>query len=457
MSVPARAGGVPYPNALERFPTLRQSLLSQFDNCGLTAWFELEYGKGWSTHAQARGKIMHSVIAECIRQMAANHANEIPTDAALTILRDMLRQDDADRACRRCGSPNLEPGVSPTGMRTCADCGAEFESQLVNLPLREVKDMFWTTIKWATDNSWAIEDVVDVELRLETEIRYPNRLPGIVDPWVVRLLTGQLDLLLVEGTEAEHAIVLDHKDTWGMPGPQELDKETGYFQQRFYGLLIFRNFPSVERVTLREHYIRYSETREASLTREDEPEIESELAALVERFDRQFEEQLSLPKDSPRAVFRPTPGKWCSWCIRPNACPILPFARGDGRITDEARAVEVAGQLTVAEEIVKGTRQALRAWSSTHGPIPVAAAKGSRALGYTESERVARPSKEEVVRAVRENGGCESVDLDKLWRKTRGTRFGPFDPSRQPAEDDPDLQRKLEESIEAARRARIGR
>jgi hypothetical protein len=456
MSIPAVAGGVPYPKALERFPTLRQSLLSSFDNCGLTSWFELEYGKGWSTHPQARGQIMHRVIAECFRQMAEHNAPEIPTDAALTILRDVLRQDDADRACRRCGSPNLQPGVSSAGMRTCSDCGAEFETQLVNLPLAQVKDLFWVTIKWAHDNTWDIENLVDVELRLQTGIRYPNRLPGVVDPWVTRILTGQLDALFVEGSSAEHAIVIDSKDTWGMPGPQELDQETGYFQQRFYALLVFRNFPSVMRVTLREHYIRYSEPREASLTREDEPEIESELAALVERFDRQFEEQLSLPPDTPRNVFRPTPGKWCSYCIRPNACPILPFARGEGRITDEARAIELAGQLTVAEEIVKGTRKAIQAWTKTHGPVPVAAAKGARALGYKEVERTARPTKDALLQAIRENGGIEGIDYDKLWRKTKGTRFGPLDPTED-VEPEPDLRAQLEASIDAARRGNLGR
>jgi hypothetical protein len=78
----------------------------------------------------------------------------------------------------------------------------------------------------------------------------------------------------------------------------------GYFQQRWYAYLIFTQpaFRSVERVTLREFYVRYSEPREITLSRDREFEdIREELATLVELFDRSVE----------RNEWVPSPGQHC--------------------------------------------------------------------------------------------------------------------------------------------------
>jgi hypothetical protein len=43
----------------------------------------------------------------------------------------------------------------------------------------------------------------------------------------------------------------------GCPAPTALGFD-GYFQQRFYAWLIFKNYPSAQSVTLREFYVRFT-------------------------------------------------------------------------------------------------------------------------------------------------------------------------------------------------------
>jgi hypothetical protein len=428
----------PYPRALERFPTLRQSLLASFDNCSLTAYFDAEYRRGWSTPWQARGQMFHRVAAECLREMRRLGEDEVPTDAALSIMRDLLRQGEADRECPECGA-GVRPGLDKLHRRTCQR-GHRFETELVNLPIDEVKDLHWCVIKWAHDNSFDIRRLVDVEERLEAEVRYDHPSGGTVP----RVLTGKLDAVFLE-PETEGAVVIDWKDTWGMPPQQEVSFG-GYFQQRFYAWLLFRNYPAINRVTLREFYVRFSDTREATVTREQEPEIHSELSALAERFDRFWEER----------TFPATPGKHCGYCIRPGACPIPQFAKGDGRVVDEDRAADLARQMIVGEQVVKGARAALRAYAEVHGPIAVKDAKGKRALGFVESEQTLRPSLEDIQKAEAAKGGpLDSLELRSLYRTRKQTKFQAHTPEDvDEAALEEQIRRQLEESIAAARAAR---
>lgn len=436
------SGDFPYPKSLERYPTLRQSLLSHFDSCGLSSSFETEYRRGWSTSYQARGQIFHRFAGACLKEMHSQDEERIPIDAALGILRDVLRQDEVDRVCPACGSVEILPGVSPEGERRCRD-GHVFETEWVNVPLKEVKDLYWCAIKWAKDNEWEIGKLVDVELRLHAEVRYQNRVVGGTVP---RELTGAIDALFWGGPE--RLIVLDWKDTWAVPGPQDVSFK-GYFQQRFYAWLLFSRFPRVKEVVLREFYVRYSEPREAVVDREMMPEIEAELAALAERFDRAYDEQM----------FTPTPGKWCNNCIRPAKCPIPMYAREEGRITDAARAADMAGQLVKAEAIVKQARASLRAYTDVNGPVPFADKKGTpRAFGYVEQLRTRKPTKEELAEAIAEAGSASGLNLDSLYVETKGTKFGahvavePTDPTEAEAE----IVSALEESIAASAEGKLG-
>jgi hypothetical protein len=451
---------VPYPKALKRFPTIRQSWLSSFDDCGLTNYFDLTYRKGWSTSYQARGQIFHRFAAECLRTMAGLSEDSIPVDAALGILRDVMRQDDVDRRCPGCGSENLMLGMSNDGKRRCRDCKHEFETDLVNLSEDSARSLYWTAIKWAHDNAFDIQNLVDVEKRAEATIYYPNRDLGGMVP---RRLTGQIDALFID--DAGTAIVIDWKDMWSLPPAHEPGEDDevsfkGYFQQRFYAWLIFKQpeYHFVQRVTLREFYVRYSQPREATVTRADEAEIEGELAALAERFDRQWDEQLRLRRNSRRTAFRPTPGKHCGFCILPTSCPIPAPARDEGRITTAEEAELEARRLLVSERIVKQARGALQTYGELNGPIPIRDAKGKRVLGFMPAQRTERPSLEQVEAAEREKGGpLSSAELKALYKTKDGTRWGKFVPKEMtvpPGLSDEEIAEALEASIEAARESR---
>jgi hypothetical protein len=729
----------PYPKAVKAFPSLRQSLLSEFDNCGLSADFTLRYRRGFSTAPQSRGQIFHKVAAECLREMARQGEESIPVDAALAILRDVLRMDWADRVCPHCDSQDIAPGVSSRGRRRCRGCGKSFETELVNVSLDQVKDLYWVVIKWAHDNAWDIRNLVSVEQRIEANVRYPNRHTGEMMP---RAISGKLDAVFLEDGDPTVVTVVDYKDMWSLPPPKEVS-EGAYFQQRCYALLLFENFPAIERVILREQYVRYSETREAAITRSQAEEVESEMAALAERFDRAYEEKVWVPTSGKHCFSADTRfltsrgvrtlgeaagesvcilnrnGRWedavvrsfgvqpllrvrfdsgdevlvtpdhrwwqadggrittveleraplaqhaklptissdgirhgftfgdgwrrndrgtcvarfmphdreiadryfsqvrwrkrgacagqgfsyglpgyfkdvpvevspayargfiagllaadgtvektggvvlyvegeerarrvaevarlggcvvtsvkvfdshrvptnysavgtverelatirlkpatapvirsdhrarlkarnqmrrmwaevvsiepaepaevfcvvapgsesftlanglvtsnCNFCIRPSACPIPVFARGEGRIIDEAKATQVAHQMIVAERVLKESRAALRAFADVHGPIPIRDAKGPRALGYVEKERTERPSLEEIEEAERNEGRpLSSLEVKRMYRKVPSTKFQPFTPTPQ---RDPDeiIVEQLEASLKEA-------
>lgn len=426
---------VPYPTAMERFPTLRQSYLSSFDRCGLTTKFDLMYRRGWDAHHQARGVIFHRVAARCLREMAVQGERKIEIDVAKAILHEVLRQDDIDRQCPDCFSTKIRPGISPDGNRLCGDCGAVFETELTNIPMSEIKDLYWTTIKWAHENSFDTENLYSTEERYRATLSYPNPHGGVVE----RVLTGQLDALFLYEYE-NRATVLDWKDTWALPGPTDLSFG-GYFQQRFYGWLVMKNFKQIDSVTLREFYERYSEGREATVTRDQLDDIEAELSALAERFDRAAEED----------VYRPSPGNHCSFCVAPTQCPILKEGRMQGRIVDMEDAKRKAGQLIVAEEITKDLRASLRAFAdaSPTGQIPLKSVKEPKVMGFRRKERVERPTKEELERALA-NG---NVDLDRLYKRKVGTRFEVFSPDDEQEADD-ELLELLEESVRVAQEQR---
>ena len=424
---------VPYPKALKLYPTIRQSVLSSFDNCALLVRFEREHRGGWNFSWQARGGMFHRFAARAMTEMFRQGETTIEVDVALAILHEVLRQADVDKQCPHCGSLKIRRGITKAGNRYCLSCRQRFETEIAILPEREVTDLYWTCIKFAHDNEWSIPDLVDVEQRLSADITYPN--PHGVP--VVRTLTGKLDTLFIEGEQAEHAIVLDYKDTWGMPAPTEVSFE-GYFQQRFYGWLVMRNYRSVEQVTLREFYVRFSEPREATITRERMDDLEEEMSALVERFDRTVEEHLYMP----------SPGKHCNFCPTPQRCPIPADARGDGAIESPQQAELAAATIVVAEQTLKRRRGALETWARSHGAVPVKDAKGRRLMGFRPKERKKRPTVEEIEKLETELGRTPTVgEIRALYKTEDYTRFEAYTPSQQ-LEDDEDV--RLIESLQQA-------
>lgn len=426
-----------YPKAVERFPTLRQSRLASFDRCALSSHFDDEYRNDWSGHPQARGTIFHRVAAKCLQAMYKEGEQTIPTDVAVAILNETLRQADVDDECPTCLLPITERGK---GWIKC-DVGHKNKSSLMNLPLEQIRDLRWVVVKWATDNAFDIQNLVDVEKRLHATVRYPRPDGGHDE----RILTGALDAMFVTGENDSEAVVLDWKDTWDLPSPTEVGFD-GYFQQRFYAWLIFRNFPTIQKVILREFYVRRSEPREVEVFRVDIENIEAEFSALAERFDRAYEEQ----------NWPPSPGRHCQFCPRPGKCPIFPGVRGGGMIDSPEKAKQIAREAAVASSALKQRKAALSAWASVHGSgdLEISSHKGRRAWTYRETTRVARPDRAALEEALKANGGkpLNLSDLDALYKETTGTRFGlhpvtESDIAPPSSEDDDKLMDALRESI----------
>jgi hypothetical protein len=455
------------------FDRLRQSRLATFDRCALSSRFEHELeASGWSSLPASRGRLTHRVLARCLIAMHDAHKQgpeapgqsgvafdgsgekvAIDEEAALGIFYTELREHGIDRRCGRCGAPaRLEPAgeyliddiVAFAPARIVCQRGHSHPSDASNLPVEEALDVKWIVKKFAIDNTFNIADLVDVEQRIGATLEYPHELAD-PDPTLertARYLTGQLDALFIVGEAVDHAIVLDWKDTWSLPAPSEVGFD-GYFQQQFYGWLVLRNYPTVQRVTLREMYVRKSEYREADVYREDLPRIEAMLAALAERFDRAYT----------TGNFPPSPGQHCGWCPKPDKCPIFPEARrGGGKIETAEQAELWARERVVAQRVVEDRDRELHPWAGRMGPIPISDHKGPRVLGFRDHHRTSRPKREDLKIALRLIGVQMSErDLDRLYRTTKITKFEQHPPGpnthRAEAERDERLMDALRASV----------
>jgi hypothetical protein len=359
---------------------VRQSLLAKFADCQLSAGFELAlsivYGpdaeglhrSGWTSHRAGAGRIAHEVIARSIRHMLAQRpAEQIAPEIVMDFLDEALRQRD----------------------RPLAETFA--------VPPHEVVQLRKTLRKWARENVITIADVYGVEERLEAVVAY------VVDGVTVeRTITGQLDLLLLDST-GRHATVPDWKDTWKLPPQHVADEDDeddadedklspeGYFQQRFYALLVFLTLSSVQSVTTREFYLRRSEPREATIWRHELPDLIAEFSAMVERFDRSahaaFEPAPKRRKRrKPLATVaqwgEPSPGAHCTYCPKAAECPLDPDAREYGGISSPEQAERAAGELLVARRVVKQISRSMESWLNHHGPVRVRDAKRDRVFGH---------------------------------------------------------------------------
>lgn len=342
--------------AIERFPTLRQSTLASFDDCALSGYFDATT-YDYTTHPQAGGVLFHRFAAEVIRTCQAQDSEGIPVGEALVILEEVLWQRNVPFAER------------------------------VYLPRRDIPLLRMTATKFAADNEFSIRRVIDVEKRLAAKVSYIDENGQKHE----RVLTGMPDLLVVDPRADDAIIVVDWKNTWGLPPEPpsfipENKSETdylstgGYFQQRFYGLLCLREFPSVERVTMREFYPRFSVAREASLHRGQLESLEEEMAMLAYHFDSAVASGRPKP---PKKLggWTPSPGKHCAYCQRPADCPIDANVRAKYAVTTEEEAARAAAELEVADAIRESRRAGLRPWVEAHGPVVSKWSKGRRVFG----------------------------------------------------------------------------
>lgn len=342
---------------LVRFPTLRQSLASKFDDCELSALFEMKYANGWTAHPAARGTLFHRFAAECLRTMKEQDVESIPRGVALAILEEVC----------------FQRGIPPRDR--------------VRVPLRELPDLEMAARKFAADNSFTVRNIIDVERRLEGVLLVPHWETGEV---YERRLTGQIDALIARS--ADEAIVLDWKDTWMLPPERDPDDDDpgvsyhGFFQQWWYGWLVMKTYPAVNAVTLREFYVRRTKKREARITRQDLPRIEQRLMYLISAMDRAISvghpRNFRLDTLDRLGSWKPSPGKHCHWCAASHRCPVEDLVRGDGGIETPEDAARWAARRVHAKAAHKRADEVLMPYADLHGPIPVKSAKGRRFLGY---------------------------------------------------------------------------
>jgi hypothetical protein len=443
----------PYPLALRHFPALRQSTLARFADCQLSAGFELSlalvkpgeylHRSGWTTARQAAGRIIHATLARALRHMVERGEERIPVEVVLDLYDDELRQ-----------------ATTPVG-------------ETFALPAHEDALARRTLRKWARDNSFTIADVAGIEDRLDGAVSYPDGAGGTLE----RVLTGQLDLLLIDPT-GRHATVVDWKDTWKLPAKRGTDDDEyddaedddaddrlsleGYFQQRFYALLVFQRYPSVQSVTLREFYIRRSKPREATLWRHELPHLLAYLGSMAERFDRCYTEAMLTPRGrarrrpltTPAQWGEPSPGAHCSYCPKALDCPLDRDAREGGAITTPQEAVRFAGALLVAKRAAKQVERSIRTWNDREGPVRVRDGKRDRFFGFVESERVERPTRRAVEEAML--AGRSPLDLFKRKVSTRFTDYSP-DQDVTVGLDENDVVEMFERAAEEAQRRRTRR
>jgi PD-(D/E)XK nuclease superfamily len=371
----------------EAFPKLRQSTMGQFDNCALSALFDLE-GYAFTTSEQARGIIYHRFAGKVLKTLWETGNTTMPVAEALQILHEACAQRDV---------PDRDLVWVPTRERRLLRTAAIM--------------LVWNPVERAL-RPFGVDRLIPdgIELRLDAPVRYPESRPclacggegdcdrcggwgrELTGAMVERVVTGQLDALLADPPDG--MVVLDWKTTRKAPPRYEGEHRgergrvdgsrvdaglsyLGYWQQRTYGLSVLRNMPEyIYRVTLREVYPLdlnaqgNMEVRTSTITRDDLPRIEEELATVAELVDR------GLMSGSDSNVWKPQPGVHCSFCRAPSRCPIEPEARGAGRITSKAEAERVGAEAIVAKQVLDHGKAALKEWVSVYGPVEAKWAKG---------------------------------------------------------------------------------
>jgi hypothetical protein len=241
--------------------------------------------------------------------------------------------------------------------------------------------------KWVKDNHFTVRNIVDVERTLTATLDVPHWETGEV---YQRVLEGTPDAVIA--AEDNTAIVLDWKHTWMLPPERDEDEDEpglsyhGFFQQQWYGWLILKMYPGIQRVILREFYVRRTKRRQAAINRSDMHVIERRLRALISNMDRalQVGQPANYHLETLEALgsWKPSPGKHCHYCAASIYCPIEEAYRGDGGIETPEDAARWAARRTVAKSIHKRADQVLQPFAELHGPIKIKSAKGARVLGY---------------------------------------------------------------------------
>ncbi len=220
--------------------------------------------------------------------------------------------------------------------------------------------------------------IISLEKRLSLDLLCPDG--------VTRTLTGQPDVVLSDPPDG--LVVVDWKTGRGKPpSPRQMPaegepivgrqylSEGGTYQLDIYGLLVLKGrtedgyqlAPRAQRVTLREAWMRFGETREATLGVDELEHVEREIAIQMMLLDRAIDEG----PESGTKLTNPRPGRQClRSCPVVLSCPIPREQRGDGAIgsADEADGNARDWVKTRADDAAYRSR--LKAWHEETGHCP---------------------------------------------------------------------------------------
>lgn len=338
-------------NGLVRPEQIRQSSIARFDACALSLLFDLTQPKELSQQASpmtARGTLFHLWVAKALTNMRANGWQGYPVEMGLELLLDVLVQADVP------------------------------DDEVVRLPMMELRWLRVLVTRWCENVAFDAARVLEIEERLNMAIQVPDGRGSSYE----RIVTGQPDVVVAAGQG--HIVVVDWKAGWAPPA-REVEKQytndsddqrlsdQGYAQQVTYGALVLANYPSVDKVTLREFYVMHGEYREATIERYQLERIHDVLATVIAQMDQ----AIAAGPDSRRWI--PTAGMHCGICPRPHACPIREW---EGIPTTLEEAQLLAREWHVAGVVRKERLPLVKGWVDAHGPIPIDHAKGRREVGW---------------------------------------------------------------------------
>jgi hypothetical protein len=334
---------------IEAFPELRQSLLAHFDQCPLATRFDLE-GHPYTGGDAARGIVFHHFAERYLQAIKEMRERRMPTAEALEVLYECESQVDVD------------------------------DAEHVHVPAEERETLRIAALKFC-EHELSHELIRYIEERFYATVRYIDANGDMVD----RVITGKPDVIIADPPDG--VVIPDWKTTRSPPPrPAKQDpalrvvddplSPEGYFQQRTYALLAFRNFPKVDRVTLREFYPLAGESRNATLFRYQLEHVEREVALTVQELDR------ALAGGHDSELWKAQAGRHCRYCPRPMDCPIDRDGRQIPIPIEPDERQEWAERFIVNDRRREYLRLALREDVSQNGPIDVDAEKGEYQLKW---------------------------------------------------------------------------
>jgi RecB family exonuclease len=318
--------------ALESY---RQSLLAGFETCPRRTRFSLEapddLPAGYVGASGDLGRLVHDVYAEILRTMHRQGEEQISTQEAVEIMREV----------------DAVSGVV--------------------LPADERETLLYLSLRFA-EFRFDTRRIIAIEQQMDTDVFGQDGKP--------RRLTGRPDVLMADPPDG--IVIVDYKSGWAVPkSPRKPPPEgepiigkkylsdRGHMQLDIYGLLGLRTYPAASHATLRELHLRSGGTREATLTREDLEHVEREVGTQMQKLER------ATGEGPESELWRPRPGRHCyRACPVAASCPIPPEQRGDGAIVSPADADEHAALFALVDARRQQLREQLKMYHEESGYAP---------------------------------------------------------------------------------------